>query len=74
MEVVILPHAQQRMQHRGVTESMVHDTLSHPEARGTGYFGRSFSYKKFGNKYLQVVYEDVDYTRRVITIIWKSHL
>ncbi|MAG28741.1 hypothetical protein CL632_01145 [bacterium] len=74
MEVIILSHAQQRMELRGITKDMVRETLSKPEAQDTGYLGRSVSYKKFGNKYLQVVYEDVDHTRRVITVVWKYKL
>lgn len=74
MEVIILTHARQRMELRGISEDMIRSTLIQPEARGTGYLGRSLRYRKFGNKYLKVVCEAEGQTYRVITVIWKSKL
>lgn len=74
MEIIILSHARQRMELRGVSEDMIRDTISQPEAQDAGYLGRSLKYKKFGDKYLKVVCEVEEEIYRVITVIWKSKL
>ena len=74
MDVVLIRHARDRMTLRGITETMLMDCLEKPDAKAKGYAGREVFYKRYGDKYISVVFEVHDTTRHVITAIWKDKL
>ncbi|MFH1890814.1 MAG: DUF4258 domain-containing protein [Candidatus Kuenenbacteria bacterium] len=74
MKIIISPHAKLRMALRNISREMVQLALANPDYGDTGYLGRNLAYKKFGNKYIKVVYIVENNTYSIITIIWQTKI
>jgi len=70
MEIAFIPHARARMELRGISVNMVLDCIHGAVKKDEGYLGRKVFYRKFGKKYVKVVYEVGRTELRVITVMW----
>jgi len=67
-------HATLRMKHRKISETEVEDTIQNPDFSFVTRFGRSAALKKYGSKFLKVIYERSNDKITVITVYWTRRL
>lgn len=70
MQIVFTIHAQERMAIRGITRSMVEETIRNPDNRGVGYQDRLLAYKTFPGGTIKVVYVIENAKFVVISVMW----
>ena len=72
MAIVLTFHARERMARRGVSESMIEETIFTADETGEGYAGKLLAFKRFPQGLLKVVYL-VDHNDHVIiSTIWED--
>ena len=70
MAVDYSEHATFRMKHRAISKANVEDTIRNPDFSFTTHFNRTVALKKYGNKFLKVVYEKSNDKITVVTVYW----
>jgi len=71
MRIVYTPHALKRLQKRGISKEQVEKTLAEPEITlPTQNPRRGRVKKKFGDKYLDVIFERRPNYTLIITVVW----
>jgi len=70
MPVGYTEHATSRMRHRAISETDVEETLKEPDLSFTTRLGRAAALRKFGRRYLKVIYEKSNSKILVITVYW----
>ncbi len=70
MAIVYSDHAKLRMRHRGILKSDVENTILHPYFTVPSRLKRSIVVKRFGDKYLKVIYEKSNDKITVVTVYW----
>ena len=70
MAVEYTDHASSRMRQRRVLERNVEDVLKHPDLRFAASRGRVAVLKKYGDKFLKVIYEKSNDKITVVTVYW----
>ena len=68
--VAYTAHAPQRMLLTGFSREMVDEAIHNPDEAGTGYRGRSLTYKAFGNKRIKVVCTETTAQFIVLSVMW----
>ena len=68
--VAYTAHAPQRMLLRGISREMVDEAIHNPDEAGTGYRGRSLTYKAFGNNRIKVVCTETTAQFIVLSVMW----
>jgi hypothetical protein len=63
-------HAKSRMKHRKISKSEVEDAVLHPYFSIPSRFGRSIVVRKYGDKYLKVIYEKSNDKITVVRVYW----
>ena len=74
MNVVLSPHARERMELRNITEDMVRETLKHPEKTETSFRRRTIVYRRFQEGIIKVPFVTEGDIQHVITVIWESRI
>jgi len=67
-------HAIFRMRHRMISEASVEGTIRNPDFSSTTRLGRSVALKKYGDKFLKVIYEKSNDKITVVTVYWTRRL
>jgi hypothetical protein len=70
MAIGYTEHAKERMKHREISKSQIADTVLHPYFVIPSRLGRFIAVKKYGGKYLKVIYEKDKGKITVITVYW----
>lgn len=70
--IVFTRHTLLKLKQRGITKSVVKQTLKSPNYKFSSYSNRSIAYKKFDKVYLKVVYKIEDDNLIVITQHWEE--
>ena len=68
--VAYTARALQRMLLRGISREMVDEAIHNPNEAGTGYRGRSLTYKAFGNNRIKVVCTETTAQFTVLSVMW----
>ena len=68
MEIIIPPHARERMEAYNVDERLVVETLDNADREMMGYGSRMIAQKKLNGYVLRVIYEKGTNTKVVITV------
>lgn len=71
MLIQFTPHAQKKLKQRGILTRLVEEVLSQPE-KTYASDDKLVSYKKFGHKYLLVIYERGEKVITVTTLFWRD--
>ena len=58
MRVVISEHAEKRAEERGVSVEVIEDIVKRSEEVVTVKFGRKAAYRKYGDRYVVVIFEE----------------
>ena len=58
--IEITPHARKRMEERGITIEQVKEVIQNPEETIEVKHGRKASYRRYGDKFVVVIYEEED--------------
>ena len=74
MAVNYSEHAEFRMKHREVLKTDVEDTVRNPDFSFVTRIGRFVALKKYGSKFLKVVYEKSNDKIIVVTVYWMRRL
>lgn len=74
MAIEYTEHATFRMKHRIISKSNVEETIRNPDFSFTTRIGRSAALKKYGDKFLKVVYEKSNNKITVVTVYWTRRL
>jgi len=74
MAIAYTEHATFRMRHRAVSKANVEDTIRNPDFSLITRVGRSVALKKYGDKFLKVVYEKSNDKITVVTVYWTRRL
>lgn len=74
MQIIYTRHARQRMRQRNVTEMQVTETLEMPDEIKSGDAGEEIAIKRYGNRELRVVYEEVAANTFVIYTVIKPKI
>ena len=67
--IEITPHARKRMEERGITIEQVEETVQNPEGTIEVKHGRKASYRRYGSKFVVVIYEEEGENVLVITAL-----
>ena len=70
MTIKYTEHAEFRMRHRAISRIDVEDTVQNPDFSFTTHLGRLVALKKYGGKFLKVVYEKSNDKIMVVTVYW----
>ena len=70
--IVFTQHAEAKLQERRIPKEFVLKTLMHPDLTRQSYGDRAISYKRFGKKYLSVIFKRETRITIVITQYWIS--
>ena len=74
MVIEYTEHAEFRMRHRVISRTEVEDTVRNPDFSFTTRLGRSVALKKYGTRFLKVVYEKSNDKIIVVTVYWMRRL
>jgi hypothetical protein len=74
MVIEYTDHAMFRMKHRAISRAYVDDTIQNSDFDFITHRGRSVALKKYGDKFLKVVYEKSNSKITVITVYWTRRL
>lgn len=67
-------HALLRMRQRRILERSVENALNHPDLSFVTSRGRSIVLKKYGDKFLKVIYEKSNDKIVVVTVYWTRRI
>jgi len=67
-------HAAFRMRHRAISKANVEDTVQSPDFSLITHLGRLVALKKYGDKFLKVIYEKSNDKITVVTVYWTRRL
>lgn len=70
MAIEYTEHAIFRMRYRRISKAHVEDTIGNPDFSFITRLGRSVVLKKYGNKFLKVIYEKSNDKITVVTVYW----
>lgn len=70
MTITIKPHAEMRMEDRGITEAQIHKVLRNPKEVISVRYGRLAAYGEIDEKKLVVIYEKKNEHIEVVTTLW----
>jgi hypothetical protein len=74
MAIDFTEHAIFRMRQRRITEAHVEDTIGNPDFSSTTRLGRWIALKKYGDRFLKVIYEKSNDKITVVTVYWTERL
>jgi len=74
MAIDYTAHAAFRMKHRAITKAKVEDAIRNPDLSFIARFGRLVALKKYGDKFLKVIYEKSNDKIIVVTLYWTRRL
>jgi len=74
MAIDYTEHATFRMRHRTISKANVEDTIRNPDFSSITRLGRSVALKKYGDKFLKVIYEKSNDKITVVTVYWTRRL
>ncbi|MEM2971037.1 MAG: DUF4258 domain-containing protein [Candidatus Bathyarchaeia archaeon] len=63
-------HATFRMSHRSISKVKVEETVQNPDFSFITRLGRSAALRKYGDKFLKVIYEKSNDKIIVVTVYW----
>jgi len=58
------------MRHRTISKANVEDTIRNPDFSFITHLGRLVALKRYGNKFLKVIYEKSNDKIKVVTVYW----
>lgn len=67
-------HATFRMRHRAISKANVEDTIRNPDFSSITRFDKTVALKKYGDKFLKVIYEKSNDKITVVTVYWTRRL
>ena len=67
--IVMSAHASRRAKERGISEEWIKAVINEPQETIDVKFGRKASFKKFGDYYIVVIYEDHKDEIVVVTVV-----
>jgi hypothetical protein len=70
MLIAYTNHAKERMEHRGISEAEVEETIQQPYFTVPSKLGRFIAVKKYGDKYLKTICEKSNDKITVVTVYW----
>ena len=71
MNIIYSPHANESLEERHISRSLINETLSSPDAVSESKKGRKIAQKGFGNKNLRVIYKDTGKSYIVVTCYFR---
>ena len=74
MAIEYAEHASSRMRYRAISRTSVEGALKHPDFSFTTRLGRFVALKRYGNKFLKVVYEKHNDKITVVTVYWTRRI
>jgi hypothetical protein len=74
MAIEYTKHATFRMKHRTISKVNVEDTVRDPDFSYITHLGRFVALKKYGDKFLKVIYEKSNDKITVVTVYWIGRL
>jgi len=74
MAIDYTEHARFRMRHRTISKANVENTIRKPDIISITRLGRSVALKKYGDKFLKVIYEKSNDKITVVTVYWTRRL
>ena len=74
MTIDYTEHAISRMRQRRISKAHVEGTIENPDFSSTTGLGRWIVSKKYGNKFLKVIYEKSNDKITVVTVYWTERL
>ena len=74
MTIDYTEHALFRMRHRTISKANVEDTIRNPNFSFIARLGRLVALKKYGDKFLKVIYEKSNDKITVVTVYWTRRL
>ena len=72
MAIVLTYHARERMALRGISESMIEETIFTPDGTGEGYSRKILAFKRFPQGLLKVVYFLDRNDHVIVSTIWED--
>lgn len=74
MKLRYLDHALRRMRQRGVARRQVKETVEKPENVFAGRLGKKVAFKRYGDRFLKVIYGEEDKEIVVVTAYWTRRM
>jgi len=74
MAIDYTEHAAFRMRHRTISKADVEDTIRNPDFSFITRLGRFVSLKRYGDKFLRVIYDKSNDKITVVTVYWTRRL
>ncbi|MEM3673644.1 MAG: DUF4258 domain-containing protein [Candidatus Bathyarchaeia archaeon] len=67
-------HAIFRMRYRSISKTSVEEVVQNPDSIFITRFGRSAALKRYGDRFLKVIYEKSNDKITVVTVYWTRRL